>query len=405
MKVFENTKHSKKEKFKILGIPIFEQTSDYMTAEIHQKILNGVISTVKNNNKDSDGSNKEIKILGKTILKRVEKDNFRKYYLGNLKIHQVSLLKIFKKRYFKYIDGDYDDVYILRANSGEIYLLLTYLLDSLLKKNGSKHPLFVATKKYHVDMIRMICPEIPCVYVGKLRLKLSEKPFIIDGKRFFLLFNRYYFRQVEQNIKNNKLGEYHYFQGIMDRLGMTEEDISMRRINVSPEDEKSMLEKAKSTGLNLEKFVFISPEAQSCEMLDEDFWFELISQIKAKGYDVFMNLTGEDFKLRNTSIYKTCRLTFAEAFALARLSKKIVSLRSGLTEFLIQTGVPMDVLYTKFVKRHLFNDMDAEHIMSGFTLTKLPNVNMQNLFEYDINKISERDLLLDFEKLESKERM
>ena len=100
MKVFENTKHSKKEKFKILGIPIFEQTSDYMTAEIHQKILNGVISTVKNNNKDSDGSNKEIKIFGKTILKREEKDNYRKYYLGNLKIHQVSLLKIFKKRYF-----------------------------------------------------------------------------------------------------------------------------------------------------------------------------------------------------------------------------------------------------------------------------------------------------------------
>ena len=389
MKVFENTKHSKKEKFKILGIPIFEQTSDYMTAEIHQKILNGVISTVKNNNKDSDGSNKEIKILGKTILKRVEKDNFRKYYLGNLKIYQVSLLKIFKKRYFKYIDGDYDDVYILRANSGEIYLLLTYLLDSLLKKNGSKRPLLFATKKYHVDMIRMICPEIPYVYVGKLRLKLSEKTFSIDEKRFFLLFNRYYFRQVEQNIKNNKLGQYHYFQGIMDRLGMTEEDISMRRINVSPEDEKSMLEKAKSTGLNLEKFVFISPEAQSCEMLDEDFWFELVSQFKSKGYDVFMNLTGEDFKLRNTSIYKTCRLTFAEAFALARLSKKIISLRSGLTEFLLQTGVPMDVLYTKFSQRAFVNDMNIDQIISGFGLMKIPFIDMFKVQEFNMNEVSQ----------------
>lgn len=389
MKVFENTKHSKKEKFKILGIPIFEQTSDYMTAEIHQKILNGVISTVKNNNKDSDGSNKEIKIFGKTILKREEKDNYRKYYLGNLKIYQVSLLKIFKKRYFKYIDGDYDDVYILRANSGEIYLLLTYLLDSLLKKNGSKHPLFVATKKYHVDMIRMICPEIPYVYVGKLRLKLSEKPFIIDGKRFFLLFNRYYFRQVEQNIKSNELGKYHYFQGIMDRLGMTEEDISMRRINVSPEDEKSMLEKAKSTGLNLEKFVFISPEAQSCEMLDEDFWLELISQFKAKGYDVFMNLVGEEFKLKNTSSYKTCRLTFAEAFALARLSKKIISLRSGLTEFLIQTGVPMDVLYTKFSQRAFVNDMNIDQIISGFGLMKIPFIDMFKVQEFNMNEVSQ----------------
>ena len=56
MKVFERNKHDKEEKFKILGIPIFEQTSDYMTAEIHQKILNGVISTVKNNNNDYEFS-------------------------------------------------------------------------------------------------------------------------------------------------------------------------------------------------------------------------------------------------------------------------------------------------------------------------------------------------------------
>ncbi len=393
MKVFERNKHDKEEKFKILGIPIFEQTSDYMTAEIHQKILNGVISTVKNNNKDSDGSNKEIKVLGKTILKRVEKDNYRKYYLGNLKIHQVSLLKIFKKRYFKYVNGDYDDVYILRANSGEIYLLLTYLLDSLLKKNGSKHPLLVATKKYHVDMIRMICPEIPYVYMGKLKLKLSEKSFSIDGKRFFLLFNRYYFRQVEQNIKSNELGKYHYFQGLIDRLGMTENDISMRRIKVIPEDEKSMLEKVKSIGLNLEKFVFIAPEAQSCEMQSAGFWLELISQFKSKGYDVFMNLAGEDFKIKNTSSYKTCRLTFAEAFALARLSKKIISLRSGLTEFLIQTGVPMDVLYTKFKQRPFFAEMDAEHIMSGFGIKQIPMTDNYNISEFNMNEILQKQFI------------
>ena len=393
MKVFERNKHDKEEKFKILGIPIFEQTSDYMTAEIHQKILNGVISTVKNNNKDSDGSNKEIKVLGKTILKRVEKDNYRKYYLGNLKIYQVSLLKIFKKRYFKYVNGDYDDVYILRANSGEIYLLLTYLLDSLLKKNGSKHPLLVATKNYHVDMIRMICPEIPYVYMGKLKLKLSEKSFSIDGKRFFLLFNRYYFRQVEQNIKSNELGKYHYFQGLIDRLGMTENDISMRRIKVIPEDEKSMLEKVKSIGLNLEKFVFIAPEAQSCEMQSAGFWLELISQFKSKGYDVFMNLAGEDFKIKNTSSYKTCRLTFAEAFALARLSKKIISLRSGLTEFLIQTGVPMDVLYTGFVNRNLFDNMDIDHVISGFRIAKLPFVNKINIHEFNMFEISPKQYI------------
>ena len=389
MKVFKYTKHGKEESFRILNFTIYEQTSNYITAEINQKFLNGVISTVKNNNKDSDGSNKEIKLFGKTILKRIEKDNFRKYYLGNLKIHQVSLFKIFKKRYFKYINGDYDDVYILRANSGEIYLILTYLLDSLFKKNGSKHPLLVATKKYHVDMIRMICPEIPYVYMGKLRLKLFEKPFSIDGKRFFLLFNNFYFRQVEQNIKNSELGQYHYFQAIMNRLGLAEENISMRQIKVRPEDEKTMMEKVKSTGLNLEKFVFLSPEAQSCEMLDKDFWLELISKFQSKGYDVFMNLTGKEFELENTLSYKTCNLTFSEAFALAGLSKKIISLRSGLTEFLIQTGVSMDVLYTKFKQRPIFAEMDTKYIMSGFGIKQIPMTDKYNIREFNMDEISQ----------------
>ena len=124
-------------------------------------------------------------------------------------------------------------------------------------------------------------------------------------------------------------------------------------------------------------------------MLDKDFWLELISKFQSKGYDVFMNLTGKEFELENTLSYKTCNLTFSEVFALARLSKKIISLRSGLTEFLIQTGVSMDVLYTKFKQRPIFAEMDTKYIMSGFGIKQIPMTDKYNIREFNMDEISQ----------------
>jgi hypothetical protein len=275
----------------------------------------------------------------------------------------VSLLNIFKKEYFKYFDKKYDDIYILRANSGEIYLTLTYLIDALIKKNGSKNPLLVATQKYHVDIIKMICPDIPYVYSKKWHIRINGTTFNIDNFRFFLLFDSRHFKQVELDIKENPLGQHHYFKSILNKLELTENDISMRKMVVPPEDERSMLDKIAKIGLNINNFVFLAPEAQSCKLYDEDFWVELINRFQEKGVDVFVNLVEDDIKLKGAKDYKTCDLTFSEAFALAKHSIKIVSLRSGFTEFLLQTDVPIDVLYTKFRHRTFFDDMDVSKKM------------------------------------------
>ena len=179
----------------------------------------------------------------------------------------------------------------------------------------------------------------------------------------------------------------------MNKLGMTESDLTYRKVMIHLEDERSMLEKVSKTGLNLDKFVFIAPEAQSCKLYDEDFWCELINQFQAKGYDVFVNLVEDDVRLKSAIDYKTCDLNFAEVFALARRSKKIVSLRSGFTEFLLQTGVPIDVLYTKFRHRHFFDDMDIYHVMSGFGLTQLPFVDKEKIREFNMFEISQSTCL------------
>lgn len=393
MGIFEYIRNDNERLAKLFGFTIMEQTSDYMTAERHQSFLGGLITTIKVNDPYAMRSNKDIKFLGYSIIKRIEENNYRNYYFLNIKYRSISLINEFKKHNFKYFDKKYDDIYILRANSGEIYLTLTYVIRNFIRKNKSKNPLLLATQKYHIDMIKMICPDIPYIYIGKLDLRFSEDIFKIDNFRFFLLFSHPHFKQVEMDIKTHPLGESHYFKSILNRLKISEQDLEMNRANVLPEAEKSMLEKINKTGLNLSNFVFLTPEAQSCKLYDDDFWCELINRFQKKGYDVFVNLVDDDIKLKSATNYKVCDLTFAEAFALAKKAKKIVSLRSGFTEFLLQTGVPIDVLYTKFRHRDYLNDMDVYQVMSGFGLIRLPYIDKAKIKEFNMFETSPKQCL------------
>lgn len=393
MKIYEYIREENERTAKLFGIPVMKQTSDYITAERYQEFLGGLITTIKLSSKESDSSNKEIKILGKSVIKRFEENNFRTYSFLGFEYRKISLIEEFKKQYFKYFDKQYDDIYILNANSGEIYLTLTYLIDALIKRNGSKKPLLVATKKYHIDIIKMLCPDIPYVYIKKLRLKITTESFNIDNFRFFLLYDSQHFKQVEIDIKQNELGKHHYFKSILDRLDMSESDVKMRKMNVLPSAEKSMLKKVEKTGLNLDKFVFLAPEAQSCKLYDEDFWVVLVNKLQEMGYDVFVNLVKKDIKLKNAIDFKTCDLSFAEAFALAKKAKRIVSLRSGFTEFLLQTDVPIDVLYTKFRHRHIFNDMSSYHVLHGFGLIQLPFVDVSKIQEFNMFEMAPAECL------------
>ena len=52
MKVYEYIKGENKRTAKVFGIPIMEQTSDYMTEHRLQKFLGGVVTTYKTNDLD-----------------------------------------------------------------------------------------------------------------------------------------------------------------------------------------------------------------------------------------------------------------------------------------------------------------------------------------------------------------
>lgn len=398
MKIFETLKSDGNGAVKLFGIKVYREITERiinkssLKTKRSQLFLGGLIKVTKTNAGFGYHTEKQIKVLGITFSKKVEQGDVKtKYFCGRI-VKQNSSKEEFIRNCFEYFDNKYDDIYILNANSGEIYLFLTYLFDGYLKKNGSKTPLLVATKKYHLEIIKMVCPEIPAIYIDKSFINLKENKYIINNFRFFIIFCDFHFRKVEFDIKNNPLGKCHYFNSIKDYIDIPEIDINKRMASVPSGSEKSMIEKVSSTGLNLNNFVLIAPEAQSCELLPNQFWIDLIDGYHKAGVDVFVNLVGDSYDLSKAE-FKNCFLTYSEVFALAQRSKKVISLRSGLTEFLLQTNVPIDVLYTKFRMRPVFKDMDSERVMSAFGIEKIPYINEKNLREFNVEQCDSSELI------------
>lgn len=396
MKIFEYIKGDKERTLKVMGLTLMQKVVDYKTTEKFQYLLGGLISTCKILNREENYIEKNIKISGHPLIKCIEKNNYKTYYLGTKEVLKKSLLDDFKKKYFKHFapfKNKHNDIYILKANSGEIYLTLTYIIEALIKRNGSKSPLLVATKKYHVDMIKMFCPDIPYIFVKDFDTKIVGDSFKIESFRFFLLYDSIHFRQVDINIQNNISGKNHYFKAILDRLQLAENSLSMQKALIIPDAEFTMLEKIKKIGLNINNFIFIAPEALSCKLYDDDFWVILINKLHKQGYHIFVNLMENRINLKNAIDIKSCFLSYAEAFALAKHAKKIISLRSGFTEFLLQTNVPIDVLYTKFKQRCASNDLEISQVLSGFSLKELPFVDCSKIQEFNMYEISPKDCI------------
>ena len=386
MALFENKKKGNSRILKLFGFVIYMTTSGYKRRT--QRFLGNLISTLKT--EKDDIQTKVTKFLDKDFIKRVRTEDYEKeYFCGNL-IKNIDLKQSFLNKWSKYIDN-YDNIIILNANSGEIYLFLTYVLDFFIKKYHCKNVLLIAKKKYHMDLINLICPEIPHVHLEKIRPLKKTKTQIAD-KTFFTMFTGDHFLKVEQDIKANPIDTSHYFDSILENLQIKNEELGYRKVNVPQEIIKSVKKKASNINLNLNNFVFIAPEAASCEEYDNDFWVDLTLALQAKGYDTFFNIVDKDTDIIGCS-FKQCDLTFSEAFALAQMSKGVVSLRSGLTESLLQTNVPLFSLYTSFRNRYVFNDMAVEYVLSGFGLSRLPNVNTKLLFEFNMSEVENNNVI------------
>ncbi|MBR2069397.1 MAG: hypothetical protein IJ877_06510 [Candidatus Gastranaerophilales bacterium] len=335
-----------------------------------------------------DKIEKQYYLFNKKILERIDKEGIRTWK-NKFYFKQEYLGDIFKKKYYKYYKN-HDDIYIFWINSGEVFLFLKYVLHNLIKKKNSKTPLILTNRKYHVDMVKLFYPNIKCIYIKNLKPPLQQKEFKIEGYNFTLVVPKWHFDNVEKGAIENPLGFSNYFHPILDLYGCDKNNIQPINIKYSDNFEKSMLKKVKKTGLNLDNFIFLAPEAQSCVELDPLFWSELAKKFQSKGYDIFINIVGKDMKIKNAE-FKNIFLSYGEVLHLCRYAKKIIALRSGICELLSETKVPMDILYTDFRKKPFFKDMNCAQVISAF--------GFKNLEGIDMGLINEYSAMSDYEKI------
>lgn len=324
---------------------------------------------------------KKIQFFSKEILTIIKDGTFLRFRILNIFDIKFSLLTIFKKKYFKCLDKSYRNIIILNGNSGEICIFLKYILGKLL--NIHDNFFIIVTKKYHIDLIKVIWPNLQFVYIPNFQLDIKERVFTIDGFSFLIVFPTSYFIDFENSLlKHHKEKCNNYYDQLIGYFNFSKKSIYSQSIKLDDIMIEIIINKIQSIKLNLEKFIFICPEAPSCRLINMSFWNKIGKIFIQKGYDIFVNLTDQqlikDFSERG---YKTCNLTYLEAFLLAKKAKKIIALRSGLVDFLVYTKVPCVIFYTSFNvdSRNIF--LSADVIKESFSINSIPETDRSKVNE------------------------
>ena len=315
---------------------------------------------------------KEIRFLGLPFFKKKIRKGREKFYLFGLMIFSQDSKRMMYKEIIKRIGSQYANIYINFNCSGETYLYLSYL-----KPKDSS--VFIATQKYHIDLCKMMHPNIDCIYMPEiLQLRGFDDIYEENYKwwNFYNVLPFNHFVRLENNLRKGL--SVHYCKEICNTMGI-EYSTSAKLPTVSENAKNSALDKAQRIGLNLNNFIFLCPESQSNEDLDDEFWKNIVDNLYNKGYDVFLNVLNLNPKYGTA---KTCFLTFEEAYYIASLSKGIIGLRSGFIEYLTSLqNIPITCYYTDFKDRGLLKSMGAETVLKGFSLKLLPNVQVENIEE------------------------
>ena len=387
MKIFSSHKSGSDKSIYFCGVCIYERKNNQLgkiktlTIQQTKKLFSGFIGVYKTQYPYKYLVIKKIQFFDKSIIKIIKDGRYLTYKLFNIFVIRFSLLSIFKKKYFKYIDRTYQNVIILNGNSGEICVFLKYILEPLLKQHGNFF--VIATKKYHIDLIKIIWPNLQFVYIENFHLDIKGKSFNIEGIRFLIVLPTSYFIDFE----NNLLNLYHknqndYFSQLIDFFKLSRESVYCHPMNLDCALIGSIMNKIESIQLNLSKFVFVCPEATSSKLINISFWKKIGNYFISRGYDVCVNLTNKkSFKDFSENGYKICNLSFLETFILAKNAKKIIGLRSGLIDFLVYTKVPCVIFYTSFNEgsRNIF--LSADLIKKSFSVSHIPEIDRSKIYE------------------------
>lgn len=333
----------------------------------------------------------DFRALGIKILYSKLKGSFKKYYFLFLPIFFRKATKEFLTCFLDDLierHPQYDDYYIFLSRSGEFFLLMHHFKE-WLEKNNSKNFLLVFGAKYHANICKIFFSKIPAIYCDQINVPLVSRgilsnKFKYKDKNIYVPTYEQYFVDVENKIRNQNA---HYYECLKEHIGLNQ---APQKYLISQEV-KSKINKIVKNLLE-DNFILVSPETLSNEPMDMVFWKELCLKLKSKGYQIFCSTVDFRNMIDGTqSIF----LTHEESIELASHAKAIIGMRSGFIECLSQNSVPKFVLYTNFPKRNGFKKLLSNKVLTGYSISKLPYIDKNLLFEYDVNTFTNNELIIE----------
>ncbi len=296
---------------------------------------------------------KDVNLWGLPII-RVSKTEMceKRYFLGiQYKVkNYAQRYDSFAEAFAANVRGVHDRlIKVIVNNMGEA---VTYARTHALWYSPDQ--LIFGNRPQHADIFRMFAPQIPVFYCGNAAE--PKEPQSINGNHVEPLLSG------SQLIALNDRGR-PFLQSWAECLNADVSSLSYSRAVISPEVERCALAKAQALQLNLDKFVFLSPVARSCEALPPSFWDEIETSLRGKGYDVF---------------YNSSLFSIPEVYALALHAKAIIALRSGLCDVLCELPVPQFIIYSH---NNFHGDLQPMYSFEHF-----PWAHSSSIFEYNALK-------------------
>ena len=188
-----------------------------------------------------------------------------------------------------------------------------------------------------------------------------------------MCFSGKYFAQFEATCKTKAIN---YLRWMSKWFCMEVHEVakpSRSQLNIAFDSASKKLTDKQIKALSDGRFVILALQSFSCNEMPEKLSADLVKKLKSKNYEIYDNS-----KFLKTDL---C-LTYPEIYAIAQRSAYLYAQRSGLVDFLSNSGVPLYIYYCEFKDRG-FNTphRSAEEVLELFSVSKLPLENAINATE------------------------
>lgn len=299
-----------------------------------------------------------IKMFGVTILKRDVTNRFIRHFCHELK-HRWP---------------DHDLYIVFSAGCGEIFLL-SQNLENLIFKFNSRKPLVVVHDEKLVSIIRASVPSIPIVVSGNFTGIYLDELTRIKESIVYNPLNFKYYKAIENKVK---FGRCHYYHVLKETFNLPFEQKIRREAFRSQFSERLCNE-----SLN-KNYVFISPEAETIDEVDVDFWRNVAAFYLSNGFCVYVNSRSPKYVIDGCLTIEN--LSFSDALYIAAGASLIVGIRSGFVEIALELSpVPAVVIYNRFKRSANIIEISAHNAKKGFGLSELPIRSVDDVFELEFS--------------------